>query len=89
MEGSAHHKSLSLDRLKTQDSSNNGISSLEPDPQERPPSWVDFGVAIFYIIFGCIALTAGLYSLFAIPTTDKPVPAMAIAKTSIPLFINQ
>jgi len=38
---------------------------LEPDPQEQPPSWRDFFLAIFFIIFGVIALMAGLFSLFA------------------------
>ena len=35
---------------------------VEPDTQEHP-TWYDFGVAIFYCIFGVIALVAGLLSL--------------------------
>jgi sodium-coupled neutral amino acid transporter 11 len=37
---------------------------VEPDPQEVPPSWYDFYVAIFLIILGFIALFAGMYSIF-------------------------
>ena len=36
---------------------------LETDPQARPPTWYDFLVAIFLILFGCLALVAGLVSL--------------------------
>ncbi|CAB9518150.1 Putative sodium-coupled neutral amino acid transporter 11 [Seminavis robusta] len=36
---------------------------LEPDPQEAPPSHIDFFIAIFYVCFGVIALFAGLVSL--------------------------
>lgn len=36
---------------------------LEKDPQERPPSWYDFVVAIFFILFGVLALVAGVFSL--------------------------
>lgn len=39
-------------------------SQPEPDPQERPPSWLDFVIAFFYIIFGIIALVVGLLSLY-------------------------
>lgn len=37
---------------------------VEPDPQEAPPSWYDFVVAIFFILFGCLAMVAGILSLF-------------------------
>jgi solute carrier family 38 (sodium-coupled neutral amino acid transporter), member 11 len=37
---------------------------LEADPQEEPPSWLDFYVAIFFILLGLVALFAGIYSLF-------------------------
>jgi hypothetical protein len=37
---------------------------LEDDPQEAPPGVVDFMVAIFYIIFGVVAMFAGLFSIF-------------------------
>ena len=37
---------------------------VEADPQELPPSWHDFYVAIFLIILGFIALFAGMYSIF-------------------------
>jgi sodium-coupled neutral amino acid transporter 11 len=36
---------------------------LEIDPQEELPSWFDFGVAIFYIMFGVLAFVAGIISL--------------------------
>jgi sodium-coupled neutral amino acid transporter 11 len=36
---------------------------FEHDPQELPPTWYDFIVAIFFILFGCLALVAGLVSL--------------------------
>jgi sodium-coupled neutral amino acid transporter 11 len=36
---------------------------LEADPQAQPPTWYDFVVAIFFILFGCLALVAGLVSL--------------------------
>lgn len=37
---------------------------VEPDPQEGIPTWSDFIIAIFYIVFGLIAMTAGIVSLF-------------------------
>lgn len=37
---------------------------IEPDPQEAPPGWYDFLVAIFFICFGFVALFAGLFSLY-------------------------
>lgn len=39
------------------------LPSLEPDPQEKPPAWLDFFIAVFYICFGVVALFAGLVSL--------------------------
>jgi sodium-coupled neutral amino acid transporter 11 len=44
--------------------------SLEPDPQEQPPGWSDFCVAIFFITFGIVALFAGLFSLMSLGDTD-------------------
>lgn len=41
--------------------------ALEKDPQEQPPSWYDFYVAIFYMLFGVLALFAGLLSLATRP----------------------
>jgi hypothetical protein len=38
--------------------------ALEDDPQRDPPSVVDFLIAISYVIFGVIALAAGLMSIF-------------------------
>lgn len=35
----------------------------EADPQAQPPTWYDFVVAIFFMLFGCLALVAGLVSL--------------------------
>lgn len=38
--------------------------ALEDDPQQIPPGILDFVIAISYIIFGIIAMVAGLYSIF-------------------------
>ena len=38
--------------------------SEEADPQQAPPTWYDFGVAVFFIVFGVLAFTAGIVSLF-------------------------
>jgi sodium-coupled neutral amino acid transporter 11 len=38
--------------------------ALEDDPQQDLPSRMDFVVAIFYIIFGFVAMVAGLVSLY-------------------------
>jgi solute carrier family 38 (sodium-coupled neutral amino acid transporter), member 11 len=39
-------------------------TTVEPDPQEDPPTWVDFGIAIFLVLFGVLAMLAGLISLY-------------------------
>lgn len=39
-------------------------TDLEADPQGEPPSWYDFYIAICYILFGMVALFAGIYSIF-------------------------
>ena len=39
--------------------------ALEDDPQQDPPEVKDFMVALFYIVFGVIAMFAGLLSIFA------------------------
>lgn len=38
--------------------------ALEADPQEQPPSCIDFLIAVLFILLGLVALFAGLYSLF-------------------------
>jgi hypothetical protein len=38
--------------------------ALEDDPQQDPPRLFDFVIAIFYVIFGVVALVAGLFSIF-------------------------
>ena len=38
--------------------------ALEDDPQQEPPGVVDFMIAIFYIIFGVVAMIAGLFSIY-------------------------
>lgn len=38
--------------------------ALEDDPQQVAPSVLDFAVAIFYILFGILALVAGMFSIF-------------------------
>ena len=47
------------------------VQSLEPDPQEKSPSWQDFGIAVFFFCFGCLALFAGLFSLVADQSDDE------------------
>jgi hypothetical protein len=37
---------------------------LEADPQDAAPSWSDFFIAIFLILFGFMALFVGMYSIF-------------------------
>ena len=39
------------------------IDGIEIDPQAQPPTWYDFVVAVLFILFGCLALVAGLISL--------------------------
>jgi hypothetical protein len=39
-------------------------ASGEVDPQQAPPTWYDFAVAVFFILFGVLAFTAGIISLF-------------------------
>lgn len=39
-------------------------NAIEKDPQGAPPSWYDFAVAIYYVLFGVLALFAGIFSLF-------------------------
>lgn len=39
-------------------------SSEEADPQQTPPSFYDFLIAVFFILFGLLAFTAGIVSLF-------------------------
>lgn len=53
---------LEQQKKKTADHTREEI--VEADPQELPPSWHDFHVAIFLIILGIIALFAGMYSIF-------------------------
>jgi len=48
----------------SEDSDSEDDSELEEDPQREPPSIMDFMIAISYIIFGVIALSAGLMSIF-------------------------
>ena len=38
--------------------------ALEDDPQQDLPSKLDFLVAIFFILFGFVAMVAGLVSLY-------------------------
>jgi sodium-coupled neutral amino acid transporter 11 len=39
--------------------------ALEDDPQQIPPAASDFVIALFYIMFGLLAMVAGLISIFA------------------------
>jgi hypothetical protein len=59
MTNKAIGENLMAKRLKEQEE-----LALEDDPQEDPPGVVDFMVAIFYIIFGVVAMFAGLFSIF-------------------------
>ena len=34
-----------------------------PTDVDEPPTWYDFCVAIFFVVFGMIALCAGLFSI--------------------------
>ena len=55
-------------RLKIQAEKNEVDSSdteEEDDPQDVFPTWADFVIAVGYIVFGIIALSAGLVSIFA------------------------
>jgi hypothetical protein len=36
----------------------------EADPQDEPPSWLDFYIAIMFVLLGVVAVVAGLYSLY-------------------------
>jgi solute carrier family 38 (sodium-coupled neutral amino acid transporter), member 11 len=45
--------------------SSNQTDAMEKDPQESPPSWFDFYIAIFYMLFGILAVVAGLLSIAA------------------------
>lgn len=38
--------------------------AIEEDPQQHPPSTTDFVIAIFYVVFGVVAMAAGLLSIF-------------------------
>jgi sodium-coupled neutral amino acid transporter 11 len=38
--------------------------ALEDDPQQDPPEVWDFLIALFYIVFGVVAMCAGLFSIF-------------------------
>mmetsp|Transcript_351 Transcript_351/g.747 ORF Transcript_351/g.747 Transcript_351/m.747 type:complete len:651 (+) Transcript_351:230-2182(+) len=48
---------------KALQASTRSADGIEVDPQAQPPSWYDFVVAILFILFGCLALVAGLISL--------------------------
>lgn len=37
---------------------------LEEDPQEAPPTWLDFYIAVCFILLGFVALFAGIGSIF-------------------------
>lgn len=41
--------------------------ALEDDPQQDPPNMLDFAIAIVYIVFGFVAMVAGLLSLLLAP----------------------
>lgn len=38
--------------------------AIEDDPQQDPPEVIDFLIAFFYIVFGVIAMAAGMFSIF-------------------------
>lgn len=54
-------KQLVLQQKKTK--SKRKTTTTEPDPQEDPPAWGDFVIAIAYCLLGVVALVAGLFSL--------------------------
>jgi hypothetical protein len=39
------------------------IPSLEADPQAEPPAVQDFAIALFFVLYGVLALFCGLVSL--------------------------
>ena len=88
LEGSAHGismspgagKNVSVDRPKL--SKTNVAGKIQT--RDTPQSWFDFVVAIFYILFGVMALFAGLYSLFAPEDVSEPT-ATALAAANTPL----
>ena len=51
---------------KQSDSLRSSASSLENDGEvdvDIPPTWSDFCIAIFFVVFGVVALCAGLVSI--------------------------
>jgi len=61
--GSIDQKIGAMAVAANQDAEGDDIA-IEDDPQGDPPTPLDFAIAIFYIIFGIIAMIAGLYSIF-------------------------
>jgi len=55
---------------------------VEADPQEAPPGWYDFAVAVFFILFGVLALFAGIFSLFMETGAEAAKAEHAMDKTN-------
>jgi len=55
---------------KARGGSADGDQEAEEDPQEEPPNAWDFAIAIAYIVFGVVAMTAGLGSIFMASNGD-------------------
>jgi hypothetical protein len=43
---------------------NDENAAMEADPQQDPPQWSDFILAIGYLLLGLVAMIAGIYSIF-------------------------
>lgn len=61
---------LGKELLKLNKQEKKKVFAVEKDPQEAPATIGDFGVAIFYMLLGLLALVAGIVSLTASDTTN-------------------
>jgi sodium-coupled neutral amino acid transporter 11 len=54
---------LSKNKSDSMQSTRSSLGGDEDADIDTPPTWYDFGIAIFFVIFGMVALTAGLLSI--------------------------
>ncbi len=57
------NKAIGAAILAQQRSASFRMAPSEPADLDEPPTWYDFWVAIFFVVFGMIALCAGLFSI--------------------------
>ena len=57
------NKAIGAAILAQQRSASSRAASPAPADLDEPPTWYDFCVAIFFVVFGMIALCAGLFSI--------------------------